>query len=139
MTDTTPPPADPEPGGPDRPGGDPFPDPADPVAAGADDRVYAALADRTRRDILDILATRGRATATELAGPLPVTRQAVAKHLAVLRDARLISGTRNGREVHYALCPGRLEAAARRLARLAAAWEARLAQRHGPGPRSGPT
>ncbi|MFC3996920.1 ArsR/SmtB family transcription factor [Nocardiopsis sediminis] len=133
MTGTAPPPPGPAPGGPagHSATGRPAEPPTDPLA-GDDDLVFAALADRTRRDLLDALAARGRATATELAAALPVTRQAVAKHLAVLRRARLISGTRNGREVHYSLRPGRLAATAGRLSRLAAAWEGRLALRRCP-------
>ena len=95
-------------------------------ASEADD-VFVALADPTRRQILDVLAARGEASATILAVELPVTRQAVVKHLAVLDRAGLVRGARRGREVRYSVRPERLDATARWLAGLAAEWDARLA------------
>src|SRR5690606_25558478 len=65
------------------------------------DAVFAALSDPTRRLVLDEVGRRGGATATELAADLPVTRQAVAKHLAVLAGARLVDARRAGRETRY--------------------------------------
>jgi DNA-binding transcriptional ArsR family regulator len=94
---------------------------------GAVDRVLVALADPTRRQLLDLLAAQGRATATTLAGELPVSRQAVVKHLAVLDAAGLVSGRRVGREVQYAVRPAALDATARWMAALAADWDRRLA------------
>ena len=61
-----------------------------------------------------------------LAGELPVTRQAVAKHLAVLDRAGLVDARRQGREVRYAIRPQRLDAATRAMAQVAADWDARL-------------
>ena len=90
------------------------------------DELWSAIADPTRRRVLDVLLDRGEATATIVAGELPVTRQAVAKHLAVLDRAGLVKGTRRGREVRYAIRPQRLDAATRSMARVAADWEARL-------------
>lgn len=89
--------------------------------------VFAALADPTRWRVLTLLAERGDGTATTLAGELPVSRPAVIKHLAVLDRAGLVEARRRGREVRYTVRPERLDAAARDLADLAAAWEARLA------------
>ena len=89
--------------------------------------VFAALADPTRRTIMREVSERGSATATELAPPLGVTRQAVAKHLAVLQDAGLVAAHRHGREVRYAVRPEPLDATARWLAHLAGEWDARLA------------
>jgi len=89
--------------------------------------VLAALADPTRRQLLDLLATRGEATATTLAQRLPVSRQAVVKHLAVLDAAGLVSGSRVGREVLYAVRPAALDATARWMATLATEWDRRLA------------
>jgi len=86
----------------------------------------AAVADPTRRRVLDVLLDRGEATATTLAGELPVTRQAVAKHLGVLDRAGLVERTRRGREVRHAVRPQRLDAATRSMAHLAADWDARL-------------
>jgi DNA-binding transcriptional ArsR family regulator len=88
--------------------------------------VLAALADPTRRQLLDLLAARGAATATTLATELPVSRQAVVKHLAVLTAAGLISGSRVGREVRYSVHPQALDATAQWMAGLAADWDRRL-------------
>jgi DNA-binding transcriptional ArsR family regulator len=88
--------------------------------------VLAALADPTRRQVLDVVAANGEATATTVASQLPVSRQAVVKHLAVLHRAGLVTGRREGREVRYAVVPDRLDDAARWLAARAAAWDARL-------------
>ncbi|HEV8372867.1 MAG TPA: metalloregulator ArsR/SmtB family transcription factor [Actinomycetota bacterium] len=91
------------------------------------DEVFVALADPTRRQLLDVLAARGEASATTLAVVLPVSRQAVVKHLAVLGRAGLVRGVRRGREVRYTVRPERLDATARWLAGLAAEWDTRLA------------
>jgi DNA-binding transcriptional ArsR family regulator len=90
------------------------------------DELWAAVADPTRRRVLDVLLAQGEATATTLARELPVTRQAVAKHLAVLDRAGLVEGGRQGREVRYVIRPQRLDAAARSLAAVAAQWDERL-------------
>jgi DNA-binding transcriptional ArsR family regulator len=89
--------------------------------------VLVALADPTRRQLLDLLAAQGKATATTLAARLPVSRQAVARHLAVLDAAGLVSGSRAGREVRYAVRPAALDATARWMTALAADWDRRLA------------
>jgi DNA-binding transcriptional ArsR family regulator len=96
------------------------------VAADVDE-LWAAVGDPTRRRVLDVLLDRGEATATILAAELPVTRQAVAKHLVVLDRAGLVAGRRQGREVRYAVRPQRLDAARRSMAQVAAEWDARLA------------
>src|SRR5712691_9744220 len=90
------------------------------------DELWAAVADPTRRRLLDVLLAHGEATATTLAGEIPVTRQAVAKHLAVLDRAGLVEGARRGREVRYAIRPQRLGAATRSMTLRAADWDARL-------------
>jgi DNA-binding transcriptional ArsR family regulator len=92
------------------------------------DTVIAALADPTRRKVLDLIATHGEATATTLAERLPVSRQAVVKHLAVLADAGLVSGSRVGREARYVVRPAALDTTARWMASLAAEWDRRLAR-----------
>lgn len=91
------------------------------------DGVFVALADPTRRKLLDLLAAQGEVTATTLADDLPVSRQAVVKHLTVLDAAGLVSGRRAGREVRYAVRPAALDATARWMATLAADWDRRLA------------
>ena len=89
--------------------------------------VFAALADPSRWRMLGMLAQRGEGTATALAAELPVSRPAVIKHLTVLDHAGLVSRRRAGREVRYRVEPARLDATARRIADLAAAWDTRLA------------
>ncbi|MCX5264095.1 MULTISPECIES: ArsR/SmtB family transcription factor [unclassified Streptomyces] len=96
-------------------------------AADVVDSVIGALADPTRRRLLDLLAAQGEATATTLAEQLPVSRQAVVKHLAVLDAAGLVSGARVGREVRYAVRPAALDTTARWMASLATEWDRRLA------------
>jgi DNA-binding transcriptional ArsR family regulator len=95
--------------------------------AGGSDQLWAAVGDSTRRRLLDVLLARGEATATTLAGELPVTRQAVAKHLAVLDRAGLVEARRRGREVRYGVRPDRLDDASRAMAQVAAQWDERLA------------
>src|SRR5687768_4766117 len=90
------------------------------------DRVFDALADPNRRRLLGFLAERETATATELAGELPVTRQAVAKHLATLSAAGLVEGTRQGRETRYRLTPAPLTEAMAWMADVGAQWDDRL-------------
>jgi DNA-binding transcriptional ArsR family regulator len=97
------------------------------MAAARVDDVLVALADATRRQVLDHLAVHGEATATTLAAGLPVSRQAVVKHLTVLDQAGLVVGRRAGREVRYTLRSQPLDATARWMAGLAAEWDARLA------------
>jgi DNA-binding transcriptional ArsR family regulator len=89
--------------------------------------VFAALADPTRRFILERLTTEGMTSVPALTAELPITRQAVAKHLAMLGDAGLIERADGaGREVRYALRPGALGDAAGWMRRTEAAWDGRL-------------
>jgi DNA-binding transcriptional ArsR family regulator len=99
----------------------------EPRAADGVDSVLVALADPTRRQLLDLLAASGEVTATVLAGELPVSRQAIVKHLAVLDAAGLVSNARVGREVRYSVRPAALTATARWMAALATEWDRRLA------------
>ena len=78
--------------------------------------------------VLEQVAARGDATATELAASLPITRQAVAKHLGVLADAGLVAPRRIGRETRYAPTPEPLGDAIAWMAELGAQWDARLAR-----------
>ena len=91
------------------------------------DAVFAALADPTRRQVIRALSQQGPSTATGLAAALPVTRQAVTKHLAALANAGLVTATRRGREVLYQISPRPLTAAVSWMADLGARWDHRLA------------
>ena len=90
------------------------------------DAVFSALADPTRRHLIEALASRP-ASATRQAADLPISRQAVAKHLAGLQAARLVSVERAGREALYTLDPKPLSDAAEWIARVGDEWDARLA------------
>ena len=72
------------------------------------DAVFVALSDATRRRVLELLSSEGNATATQLAGAFPVTRQAIAKHLQVLAEAGLAASERRGRETHWSMTPSAL-------------------------------
>jgi DNA-binding transcriptional ArsR family regulator len=88
--------------------------------------VFAALGDETRWSILAALG-EADASASALAGRLPVTRQAIAKHLAVLQEVGLVESVRVGRELRYRVLGARLSETARRLDRIGADWDRRLA------------
>jgi DNA-binding transcriptional ArsR family regulator len=88
--------------------------------------VFAALGDETRWSILVALG-EGDASASALAGRLPVTRQAIAKHLAVLEEVGLVESFRAGRELRYRVLGAQLGKTARRLELIGAEWDRRLA------------
>src|SRR5690349_12880364 len=94
----------------------------------ASDAVFAALADPTRRRVLRLVAERGPTSATLLARELPVTRQAIVKHLVVLSRAGLVTGQRAGQEVRYALEPEPLDDVAAWIAEIGSRWDERLAR-----------
>ena len=87
--------------------------------------VFDALGDPTRRHIVESLS-RGEASATQLAADLPVTRQAVSKHLTALRDAGLVESRRQGRETLYRVNADPLDAAAAWIVRVGGEWDVRL-------------
>ena len=91
-----------------------------------DDDLWEAMADPTRRKLLDLLVARGQATATTLTADMPVTRQAISKHLLVLQRVGLIDSHRQGREVHYAVREPRLAEATSALSDVANRWDRRL-------------
>jgi DNA-binding transcriptional ArsR family regulator len=97
------------------------------TAAAEHGQLFAALADPTRRQVLDLLAARGEGSASALAAAMPVSRPAVIKHLTVLDRAGLVESRREGREVLFSVRPEPLESAARWMAAVAAEWDARLA------------
>ncbi len=88
--------------------------------------VFAALGDETRWSILSALG-EGDASASTLAGRLPVSRQAIAKHLAVLEEVGVVESIRVGREVQYRVIGSQLSTTARRLDAIGAEWDRRLA------------
>ncbi len=98
-------------------------------ASTPDDRagaVFGALSDPTRRALLASIASHPAATATELAADLPISRQAVVKHLGALTDAGLLDRTKEGREVRYQFTPGPLSDAVDWMTAVGAEWDERL-------------
>lgn len=87
--------------------------------------VCAALGEETRWSILAALGD-GDASASALAARMPVSRQAIAKHLAVLQEVGLVEAAPVGREVRYRVLGARLSETARRLDQLGAQWDRRL-------------
>ncbi len=96
------------------------------MASDAVGPVFAALADPTRREVVRYLGRHETVTATELARDLPITRQAVTKHLQALDDAGLVSAARAGRETRYRLTPAPLADAVSWIAAVGAEWDGRL-------------
>jgi DNA-binding transcriptional ArsR family regulator len=92
----------------------------------ADDELWSAIGDPSRRRVLDLLVSHGDVSASWLAGRVPFSRQAVSKHLVVLEQAGLISRRRQGREVLYQIEADRLDQATRAMAEVAAQWDRRL-------------
>jgi len=88
--------------------------------------LWTAIADPSRRQVLDLIVRNGGVSASWLAGHVPFSRQAVSKHLVVLEQAGLVSRHRQGREVLYQVEAGRLDQATRAMADLAAQWDRRL-------------
>jgi DNA-binding transcriptional ArsR family regulator len=89
--------------------------------------VLVALADPTRRQVLEALAAQPAASASALARELPISRQMVLKHLAVLSESGLVSSSRVGREVLFQVRSAPLAQAADWLSSLATQWDSRLA------------
>jgi DNA-binding transcriptional ArsR family regulator len=97
------------------------------MTAQIDDELWSAIADPSRRRVLDLLISNREVSASWLAGRVPFSRQAVSKHLVVLERAGLISRSKQGREVLYQVQADRLDQATRAMAELAARWDRRLA------------
>jgi DNA-binding transcriptional ArsR family regulator len=91
------------------------------------DAVFGALADGTRRSLFALLGQRGESSATDLARELPVTRQAIQKHLGTLSDAGLVAARRSGREVLYRPTPAPMSDALAWIAEVGGQWDDRLA------------
>jgi DNA-binding transcriptional ArsR family regulator len=93
-----------------------------------EDSVFSALSDPSRRRLLEALAGRESASLTELAAQLPVTRQAVSKHLTALGEAGLVESSRAGRETRYRITPQPLGEALTWMERIGRQWDERLAR-----------
>ncbi len=91
-----------------------------------DDDLWSAVGDPNRRRMLDLLLSEGSGTATSLSEHLPVTRQAVAKHLVVLDRVGLVHGTTSGREKHFRVDQAQLARAVAQLTEVGEAWDSRL-------------
>jgi len=91
-----------------------------------DDQLWSAVGDPSRRRVLDVLVRGGEASASALAEKVPVSRQAVSKHLVVLEEVGLIRRRKQGREVLFQVDAKRLDEAARAMAELATRWDQRL-------------
>ena len=96
------------------------------MTTAVDDDLWSAIGDPTRRSLIDLLLSAGPGTATSLAAQLPVTRQAVAKHLAVLDRVGLVHAVPAGRERHFRVDDAQLERAVAQLTAVGSAWDARL-------------
>ena len=96
------------------------------VAEAVDDDLWSAVGDPTRRRVLDLLLVEGDGTATSLSRRLPVTRQAVAKHLGVHDRVGLVQAAPAGREKRYRVDDAQLARAVAQLASVGSAWDARL-------------
>lgn len=96
------------------------------MSVAVDDDLWSAVGDPTRRRMLDLLLADGAGTATTLSERLPVTRQAVAKHLTVLDRAGLVHGVSVGRERRFEVDEAQLARVVAQLADVGSAWDARL-------------
>ena len=91
-----------------------------------EERVFAALADSTRRELIFKLAESSPKTATQLAHDFPITRQGIVKHLDLLAEAGLVRSQHLGRETRYSLTPEPLNSVNEWVERIGAVWDARL-------------
>jgi DNA-binding transcriptional ArsR family regulator len=91
-----------------------------------DDQLWSAIAEPSRRRVLDLLVSGGEATASLLAEQVPFTRQAVSKHLVVLEEAGLVSRHKLGRDVLFRVEGVRLDQATQAMSDLATRWDRRL-------------
>jgi DNA-binding transcriptional ArsR family regulator len=90
------------------------------------DAIFGALSDRSRRDVMRYISEDGEASASELAERMPISRQAIVKHLGSLAEAGLVSRAREGRQIRYRLTPGPLNEAMSWIAEVGAEWDDRL-------------
>jgi DNA-binding transcriptional ArsR family regulator len=88
--------------------------------------VFAALADPTRRQIIETLSMKGEQTATQFAEELPITRQGVSKHLAILEGAGVVTAEKIGRERRFSLNPESLDEPVTWVEQVKSSWDRRL-------------
>src|SRR6478672_1677468 len=96
------------------------------MTAAVDDELWSAIGDPVRRRLLDLLLAEGVGTPTSLSDHLPISRQAVTKHLGVLDRAGLVHATPTGRERRYEVDEAQLARAVRQLNEVGRTWDARL-------------
>lgn len=96
------------------------------VTASFDAKLWFAIAEPSRRKLIEVLLFKGEATASRLADEVPFSRQAVSKHLAVLKKAGLVRERKTGKEVRFSIEPQGLSVAAQELLRAATLWDERL-------------
>lgn len=94
--------------------------------AAFDETLWSAIAEPSRRRLIDALLKKGESTASRLAQDMPFSRQAVIKHLAVLRKVGMVKATKVGKEVRFAIQPEGISAAAQEMSQAAASWDERL-------------
>ncbi|HET7060179.1 MAG TPA: metalloregulator ArsR/SmtB family transcription factor [Candidatus Saccharimonadales bacterium] len=90
------------------------------------ENIWFAIAEPSRRKLIDILLVKGEASSSKLAGEVPFSRQAVSKHMMVLKNAGLVRERRTGKEVRFAVEPAGIGTAAQELSNAAALWDIRL-------------
>ncbi|WP_280421053.1 ArsR/SmtB family transcription factor [Nocardia carnea] len=96
------------------------------MTVAVDDELWSAIGDPNRRRLLDLLLAEGPGTPTGLSEHLPISRQAVTKHLAVLDRAGLVHATPMGRERRYEVDEAQLARAVRQLREVGRTWDSRL-------------
>ena len=96
------------------------------MTTAVDDELWSAIGDPMRRQLVDLLLAAGEGTATTLGAQLPISRQAVTKHLGVLDRVGLVRATPAGREKRYRVDDAQLARAVAQLSSVGAAWDARL-------------
>lgn len=96
------------------------------IAISNSDQLWLAIAEPSRRKLIDILLAQGEATASRLAQYVPFSRQAVIKHISVLRKAGLVQMRREGKEVKFTIDPIGIGTAAEELSQAAVLWDQRL-------------
>lgn len=88
--------------------------------------LWFAIAEPSRRYLIELLLSKGEASASNLAKDVPISRQAVVKHLAVLKEAGLVKSKKLGKEVRFSVVPGGITEASAEMSQAASLWDERL-------------